>query len=426
MKIAICSHDYPNDISGPNVWLDRMTTELLKKNIEPVILFTRGGIGDEYRYITKIKKKIENTYIYKGLSYTEHKIEWILSVLNEVKPDIFIPNYDIPGLYASRWVNEAGIPTIGVMHSDHKSYMAILDEFVSKPGPYQLSAMVCVSKLLEQKALIKKQNTEIRRIPCGTPIPDLQASKNTSLNIVYAGKITEKAKRISEVTSVLCRTVKEIPETTASLFGSGDSIDNVEKIIKKNGLDIPVKYRGVLDNALLQSKLIDYQVSVLLSDYEGLPISLMETMACGLVPVCLNIDSGIPELVEHNETGMLVEDRGDDFVKAIKRLKYEEGLWERLSKNAREKIVSEYSTKNAVIKWIELFDKLLGKKSTAKKQIEIPSKLNLPDIHPDLIKSERRWPGHISYNFRKSVGYSRGIAGKGKKIFMSLLKADEN
>ena len=45
-------------------------------------------------------------------------------------------------------------------------------------------------------------------------------------------------------------------------------------------------------------------------DMEGIPVALMEAMAQGL-PVVTTRHSGIPELVEHEVTGFLVEERNE-------------------------------------------------------------------------------------------------------------------
>ena len=38
---------------------------------------------------------------------------------------------------------------------------------------------------------------------------------------------------------------------------------------------------------------------------------MLEGMACGCVPVCLAMRSGIPELVQHSVSGLIVGDRED-------------------------------------------------------------------------------------------------------------------
>jgi colanic acid/amylovoran biosynthesis glycosyltransferase len=402
MKVVICSHDYPYYVSGPNVWLLRILQELKKLSIEITVLFTRGGEGNEYGYIRSVREIGVPCKVYNGLNYTEKKIHWILRILQDESPDIFLPNIDVPALYAARWVKESGIPTIGVLRSDEKLYMAILDSFVDQSGPFRLDSLVCVSKYLEEVAQKhNRHNIVIRRIPSGTPIPDKIAQKEKeNLKLIYMGRLTEKAKRISEITSILCQTVREVKGTEAIIYGTGEAISSVLEIIRKDGDGLPIRHGGVLQSDEVQEKLLEGQVFVLLSDYEGLPTSLMEAMACGLVPICLDIRSGIPELVEHDKTGLLVKNRGDDFIRAVNRLKHENGLWERLSAGAREKIEKEYNAQKSVHQWKELFIDLLKSNKLSKQTIKIPPKIDLPEPHKYFIGADPRYPGLINHLFK--------------------------
>ncbi|MDZ7693138.1 MAG: glycosyltransferase [Balneolaceae bacterium] len=142
---------------------------------------------------------------------------------------------------------------------------------------------------------------------------------------------------MSEVTHALCKAASEIPDVEAVLYGSGPDENKIHDIIKTYDKNTPVKVGGLIEFKKMQKKLLENNVFVLLSDYEGLPVSLMEAMACGLVPVCYNINSGIPELIDHNISGLLVNDRESDFYDSILRLKNEDGLWEKLSNGAKRK-----------------------------------------------------------------------------------------
>lgn len=399
MKIAICAHDYPDYVSGPNVWLLRIIEEFKIAGINTTVLFTRGGFGDEFRYVKSVRDSGTPCYVYSGPVYSEHKIKWILKILQKESPDIFIPNLDFQAFYAARWVRDAGIPTVGLLRSDDKIYNAIIDQFLYARSPFHPSAMVCVSKYLEDLAVSKNRNNIIiRRIPSGTPIPQTVAGRtNGRLRLIYTGRLKEEQKRISDVTRALCRTVKEIPETEAIIYGSGDAIPDVLRIIETDGRGLPIRYGGIVDTSDMEKVLTTGHVFVLLSDYEGLPTSVMEAMACGLVPVCLNIRSGIPELVENNVTGLLVNDRGDDFIRAVHRLQNEKGLWEHLSKGARHKVETEYSLQLSISKWKELFFDLERKNSTSKRAISIPKRFYLPDPHPYLGGSYPIWPGYFRY-----------------------------
>jgi hypothetical protein len=90
---------------------------------------------------------------------------------------------------------------------------------------------------------------------------------------------------------------------------------------------------------------------VLLSDFEGIPIALMEGMATGLVPVVTPIRSGIPELVFDGETGYIVPDREASFVDVIRRIRLDPALWQRLSVAARRHFEEGFSPEVVVEAW---------------------------------------------------------------------------
>ena len=81
---------------------------------------------------------------------------------------------------------------------------------------------------------------------------------------------------------------------------------------------------------------------------EGIPVALMEAMACGL-PVISSRLSGIPELVDHNVTGILVAPRDImGLADAIEQLALSPELRERMGAAGREKVLREFDlTANA-------------------------------------------------------------------------------
>jgi len=76
---------------------------------------------------------------------------------------------------------------------------------------------------------------------------------------------------------------------------------------------------------------------------EGMPVSLIEAMAMELVPV--TTDSGaIPELVEHNHTGLRVPQRDPDaLAQAIEGLLRDPELYERLRRAARATVERRFN-----------------------------------------------------------------------------------
>jgi colanic acid/amylovoran biosynthesis glycosyltransferase len=83
---------------------------------------------------------------------------------------------------------------------------------------------------------------------------------------------------------------------------------------------------------------------------EGLPVVIMEAAAVGLAVVATGI-SGIPELIEHDVTGLLtIPARHDLLADALERLLLDPELHARITRNARQRVEELHDeTKNAVM-----------------------------------------------------------------------------
>ncbi|HEX8371056.1 MAG TPA: glycosyltransferase family 4 protein [Pyrinomonadaceae bacterium] len=102
------------------------------------------------------------------------------------------------------------------------------------------------------------------------------------------------------------------------------------------------KERGDLFNLM---RLAD--IFALPSFVEGLPISMLEAMALGKAVVSTNIN-GIPEAVKHLETGWLIEPNNvDALVKAVRTLKNDKTLREKLARNGSEFVLKNFDERIA-------------------------------------------------------------------------------
>lgn len=392
MKVTFCTYDSPTFTGGPNSWLRRLLPGLREAGIEVEILFfiDHDSPVDCPCFVALDQQGFSCQSFFWQTS-TQQQIRWILSKLSENPTDIFIPNAIVSALYASRWVKQVGIPTVGVLHSDDNFYQGLLQSFVWGQSSYQLSALVCVSDFLRD--LVKQSgelSTQIIKIPCGVPIPTETAQEPLEkLRLIYIGRLVEEQKQVSKVTSALCRALREVPGTEAVIYGEGPARTSVQNLIATEGNNLPIHLGGLIDNNNIHTVMQQAHVLVLLSDYEGLPISLMEAMGCGLVPVCLKIRSGIPELVEDGVTGLLVDNRDDQFVQAIYRLKNEPNLWKCLAQSARSKIELSYSNETCVKAWKTLLLEL-HHQAQEKSSLAQPFWLQLPPVNPALVHHDRR------------------------------------
>jgi glycosyltransferase involved in cell wall biosynthesis len=132
------------------------------------------------------------------------------------------------------------------------------------------------------------------------------------------------------------------------LVGEGDCREAIENLIRERGLADRVQILGRQTRdqvaALMQGADVLTLQSLMTPSgmSEGIPVSLMEAMAAG-VPVIASSIRGIPELVEHERTGLLIPD-GDALAlaKALMTIYSSPGLARALGRRGREKVVREF------------------------------------------------------------------------------------
>lgn len=392
MRVTFFTWDYANVSGGHNTWLCRFLPTLRQRGIDARVLCFQL---DEFPTARSLRQAGFNctTVSEQELKYTKQRVRWISDRLAEDPPDVFVINAVYPAAYyAARWLREAAIPTVGMCHGMLSFYEGFLDQFVLTRTAYQVSALVCVSTWLQRDVLQRRPDgILVRNIPCGIPISETVAKKPYGrLRLAYAGRLTEEYKRISEVTRGLCRVVREVPGTEAVIYGDGPARPAVEQILREQG-DLPVHLAGFVENDQIPNRLRDCHAVVLLSEREGLGISLLEGMGCGVVPIALRGTPGVTEFVHDGETGLLIDNRGDAFVAAVRRLRHDPTLWERLAAAARAEVVAHYSEKVCADRWQELFHELVNS-SGARKPLRIPRQLHLPPVHPALAWLDPRPP----------------------------------
>jgi L-malate glycosyltransferase len=127
------------------------------------------------------------------------------------------------------------------------------------------------------------------------------------------------------------------------LVGDGPLREQVHQQVQELGLAERVILPGLQDN--VGPYLAAMDVYFMSSDFEGVPIALLEAMAMELPPVVTRA-GGIPEVVEHERSGYLLP-RGDvEGLAAALTALVEAGPARRslLGSHARERVQTEFST----------------------------------------------------------------------------------
>jgi colanic acid/amylovoran biosynthesis glycosyltransferase len=136
---------------------------------------------------------------------------------------------------------------------------------------------------------------------------------------------------------------------SCSLVGDGPLADEIRRLIDASGLEEVVRVLGPRPRHEVVRLMQACDLFVLASHptregkREGIPVVLMEAMACGL-PVVASRLSGIPELVQDGRTGTLVPPADPEAIaRAIERILFDPELGRRMGDAGREWVGRAFS-----------------------------------------------------------------------------------
>jgi glycosyltransferase EpsD len=139
----------------------------------------------------------------------------------------------------------------------------------------------------------------------------------------------------------------EIPHAKLLLAGKGPLLENCRELAANLGIFHMVEFLGYRND--LQKIVPMCDVAVASSLREGLPVNIMEAMACGLPVVALD-NRGHRELVHNNKNGWVIDSTSRvEFASKIKTLAKIEGVKHKLGINGRDMILKKYSIDKVLI-----------------------------------------------------------------------------
>lgn len=134
-----------------------------------------------------------------------------------------------------------------------------------------------------------------------------------------------------------------------TLIGDGPERERLDDMVNTFGLEDTIIMKGNLPNNDLVKHFEITDVFALPcivahnGDMDGIPTALMEAMAAGVPTISTRV-SGIPELIQDMETGLLVNEKNEfELAEAIEKIMHNPSLAERLAKQGREKVRRDFN-----------------------------------------------------------------------------------
>jgi glycosyltransferase involved in cell wall biosynthesis len=150
--------------------------------------------------------------------------------------------------------------------------------------------------------------------------------------------------------------LKECPDTHFLLVGDGEWRERILQQIQDSGKADHFHWVGVQKKVIPYLSLMDIYLST--SEFEGLPIAMLEAMSCE-VPVVATRAGGIGEVIQHGYQGYLTDiDRWEDLAGHCVHLLKNPELLKKMSYAARERVIGEFSMSRMVKELERTYDEV--------------------------------------------------------------------
>jgi glycosyltransferase involved in cell wall biosynthesis len=314
----------------------------------------------------------------------EDRLRVVLNRLRQFEPTVVVANLSAESFEVLRYM-PAGVFRAGIAHSDDAKVYAMIYQYAA-----HLDFLALVSREIERKVAQMSAFSSVKfgYLPLGVPMPPerghscpQQAKKaGAPLRILYLGRLDREQKRVHLFPEIFNALKKSGIPFHWTIAGEGAERPALEMAIKSSTPNQTVSFPGQIAYVDVPRVLEDHDVFLLASDYEGLPLGLLEAMARGLVPVISDLPSGIRELVD-DATGKRVSPENiAGYAEAIVWLHGHREDMAKMSEVARQKVSGQFSVEAMADRWLAILP------AAPNREIRWPDDWNiLPMLGP------RRW-----------------------------------
>ncbi|CAO5675697.1 MAG: GalNAc-alpha-(1-_4)-GalNAc-alpha-(1-_3)-diNAcBac-PP-undecaprenol alpha-1,4-N-acetyl-D-galactosaminyltransferase [Holosporales bacterium] len=227
--------------------------------------------------------------------------------LKKISPDCiisFLESVNIATLMANYGLK---IPVIVSERIDPHFHRVFAVYRFARKVLYPLSTFIVMQTKGAAKYFSDHFLKKIKIIP--NPIRALMDMKEHAHSSYYCFKIINVARLVdfknqATLIKAFSLFLKEYPNSQLEIYGEGDRKEALEHLIKGLNLEENVFLKG--NYRPIEEKLIDADIFVFPSFYEGFPNALLEAMSVGLPVIASNV-TGNNDLVTHGENGLLFD-----------------------------------------------------------------------------------------------------------------------
>ena len=284
------------------------------------------------------------------------------SELKAQDPAVIHAHFGTNGTYATPFAKKLKKPLVTTFHGHDVPGLFKDNKYTSRYFRYQmfapqmfdynslyLPASQELADILMQQFLVPSSKLEIHRLGIDLSRFQYYERPDRTPKILMVGRFVEKKGFIYALESFNSLKTK-YPDAKLTIVGSGPLESDYLKFITENNLSDKVNFPGTMTSIELQALMLEHDLLMAPSvisangDRESGLIVLKEAAATGL-PTIGTWHGGLPEIIDHEETGFLVPERDSKAITShLDQLLGSHNLRIEMGQKARAKMVREYDT----------------------------------------------------------------------------------
>lgn len=342
-------------VGGAEIMCETLTLELIKNNIEVVVVSL-------YSYETPItnrliKQGVKIKFLSKKRGVDLSIIKKLTTIFKYEKPDV-VHSHLNDLKYVMIAAKKADITRcIHTVHSVSEKELNKVDKVLAKIF-YKKNKVIPVALSEQiQTSIVNVYGISRNLIPIIFNGIDLSRCIKKSdytlgetIKILHIGRFSNEKNHIGLIDAFKkFHSVKK--NSILELIGTGKKFDEIKKYVIDNGLRNEIVFLGLQTD--VYKFIYDADIFILPSLYEGIPMTLIEAMGSAIPIIATNV-GGIPDMLTNNENAILTSVDSEEIANELIRLSNDFELRERLGKNALIR-ANKFSAQKMACEYIKIY-----------------------------------------------------------------------
>jgi glycosyltransferase involved in cell wall biosynthesis len=238
--------------------------------------------------------------------------------LRRADVDVVLAEYGTTGAMVAEPCRRIGVPLVVHFHGFDASRTETIQRFGAAYREMfdRAAAIVVVSRVMEEDLLaLGCPREKLVYNPYGVDVRQFgdSAPAGSAPRLLAVGRLVEK-KGPHLTLAAFARALRKRPEIRLCLIGEGALLGVCRDLAQVLEIEHAVEFAGVQPHDAVAREMqrsrafVQHSITAADGDREGTPVAILEAGAAGL-PVISTRHGGIPDVVIHGKTGLLIDER---------------------------------------------------------------------------------------------------------------------